>query len=88
MPSKEVFNNIEDEGINLTLDAGYRYNKYDNLATSEDLCELFDVLSSVKDANGRNAVLTPVSIDGPGFSCSPVPWSQAAASASLQSHPI
>jgi hypothetical protein len=62
MPSKEVFQKLYAEGIDLVSDEGYRFNKYDSLATSEDLALLFDVLDSVRDFNGRPAILTPVSV--------------------------
>jgi hypothetical protein len=62
MPSRKVFNNLLKSGIDLLSDDGFRYNKYDSLATAEDLASLFEVLSSVKDITGRSAVLTPVSI--------------------------
>jgi hypothetical protein len=62
MPSREVFDNLIRDGIDLLSDEGYRYNKYDSLATSEDLTLLFEVLTSVKDSTGRPAVFTPVSV--------------------------
>ncbi len=62
MPSKEVFDNLLKAGIDLLNDPGFRFNKYDSLATSEDLAFLFDALSSVKDYTGRSAVFTPVSV--------------------------
>lgn len=62
MPSKEVYNNLIKAGIDLISDKGFIYNKYDSLATNEDLALLFEVLSSVKDSTGRPAVLTPVSV--------------------------
>jgi hypothetical protein len=62
MPSNEVFDNLLKAGIDLLSDEGLRFNMYDSLATSEDLSSLFEVLFSVKDSNGRTAVLTPVSV--------------------------
>jgi len=62
MPSREVFANLQEAGIDLLSDEGFRYNKYDSLATSNDLELLFEVLSSVKDSAGNPAVLTPVSV--------------------------
>ena len=62
MPSKEVFENLLEAGIDLIGDSGFRFNKYDTLATSEDLALLFDVLASMKDYKGRSAVFTPVSV--------------------------
>jgi len=55
MPSREVYEKFLDKGIRVDKDP---YCKYDNLATPEDLEALFEVLSSVKDKNGRHAVLT------------------------------
>ena len=43
--------------------------RYDSLESSEDLSRLFEVLTSVKDSKGRNAVFTPMTIVGnPDFS--------------------
>jgi hypothetical protein len=69
MPSNEVFGNLLKAGNDLLSDDGFRYNKYDSLATSEDLASLFEVLSSVKDSTGRPAVFTPFSVvANPDFS--------------------
>jgi ribosomal protein L21E len=62
MPSKEVFDNLINNGIDLLSDDGFIYNKYDSLATSDDLSSLFEILSSVKDCEGRSVVITPVSV--------------------------
>lgn len=62
MPSKVTFDKLIVDGIDFHADEGFRYNKYDSLATSEDLVSLFEVLSSVKDSTGRAAVFTPVSV--------------------------
>jgi hypothetical protein len=62
MPSIETFDKLLKRGIDLLSDDGYRYNKFDSLATSEDLASLFEVLSSVKDGQGRPVVITPVSV--------------------------
>lgn len=55
MPSKQVYNELLKRGIRVDNDP---YNKYDGLATKKDLEALFEVLSSIKDKNGRSAVLT------------------------------
>lgn len=55
MPSKEVFKKFLSIGISVDRDP---YCKYDSLATPVDFEALFDVLSSFKDKNGRNAVIT------------------------------
>jgi hypothetical protein len=62
MPSREVYNKIIKEGIDLLSDEGSRFNKYDSLATSEDLKYLFELLNSIKDCTGRSTVITPVSV--------------------------
>ncbi|NEW85324.1 MAG: hypothetical protein GZ094_23580 [Mariniphaga sp.] len=55
MPSKEVYNSLVKAGINIKDDP---YNKYDSLASEEDLAFLFEVLSSFKDKNGNSPVIT------------------------------
>lgn len=62
MPSEKVYNSLLREGINWYSDGGYRFNRYDSLATAEDLSNLFEVLSSVHDSTNRHVVLTPVSL--------------------------
>jgi hypothetical protein len=62
MPSKEAFDNLLKEGTDLLSDEGFIFNKYDSLATGDDLASLFEVLSSVKDISGRPAVYTPVAV--------------------------
>ena len=62
MPSNEAFAELEDLGIDLSSGDGYRYNRYDSLATADDLGGLFDVLSSVKGVDGRPAAVTAVSV--------------------------
>lgn len=55
MPSKRVYNELMKKGIRVDNDP---YHKYDGLATKKDLEALFEVLNSIKDKNGRGAVLT------------------------------
>lgn len=55
MPSREVYEDFVRRGVRVDKDP---YCKYDCLATADDLSALFDVLCSVKDKNGRHAVLT------------------------------
>jgi len=62
MPSGDAFKILQQSGIDLLSDEGSVFNKYDSLATIDDLAGLFEVLSSVKDRTGRHAVLTPVSV--------------------------
>ena len=55
MPSREVYEQFLKQGIRVDRDP---YCRYDGLATKEDLSDLFEVLNSVRDKNGRPAVLT------------------------------
>lgn len=55
MPCKEVYNTLLKEGIAVDQ---CRYCKYDSLESEKDLTSLLEVLSSVKDKNGKNAVFT------------------------------
>jgi hypothetical protein len=61
-PSREAFENLRADGVDLESDAGYLYNLYDSMATAKDLASLFEVLDSVRDGSGRPAVFTPVSV--------------------------
>ncbi|MBN2167169.1 MAG: hypothetical protein JW717_12890 [Marinilabiliaceae bacterium] len=62
MPSGEAYRNIINEGVDLISDDGARFNKYDTLASVDDISCLYDVLMSVKDYSGRPAVITPVAV--------------------------
>ncbi len=55
MPSPETYRELLRSGIRVDNDP---YCKYDNLATTQDLSDLFDILSSVKDSHGNPAVIT------------------------------
>ena len=55
MPSREVYEEFMRRGIRVDRDP---YCRYDGLATKHDLENLFEVLQSVKDKNGRSAVIT------------------------------
>jgi len=55
MPSREVYDEFMRRGVRVDRDA---YCQYDGLATRHDLENLFEVLQSVKDKNGRPAVIT------------------------------
>jgi hypothetical protein len=59
MPSNSVFKVLSGTCIDLISDGGYRFNKYDSLETTGDLGSLFEVLTSLKDSTGRQAVLNP-----------------------------
>lgn len=62
MPSNNTFHKLGKAGIDLLSDEGFRFNKYDTLATADDLNLLFEILSSVKDSTGRSAVFTPMAV--------------------------
>ena len=55
MPSKDVYNKCLKAGYPVNLNP---YEKYDSLASKDDLEILFDLLSEFKDSNGRNPVIT------------------------------
>jgi hypothetical protein len=55
MPSKKVYNSLLKEGIRVDL---CPYNKYDNLASREDLESLFDVLIKYKDFKENHPIFT------------------------------
>lgn len=59
MPSRAVYNKLVQSG--LQIDNVY-FDKYDSLESEDDLTELFDVLTSVKDSNGRNAIIAPYTL--------------------------
>ena len=55
MPSREVYDLLVSEGIPLQKAT---YNRYDSLASEEDLSALFEVLNSFKDINGNPVKIT------------------------------
>jgi hypothetical protein len=55
MPSREVYESLLKKGIRVDQ---FPFNRYDSLASEEDLTALFEVLTSVKDKNGNPAVMT------------------------------
>jgi hypothetical protein len=55
MPSKNVFDILIKEGVPLDRST---YNRYDSLASEEDLSLLFEVLHSFRDINGNPVKLT------------------------------
>lgn len=59
MPSVEVFEQLKLKGL---AGENNRYQRFDTLANDQDLSGLFEVLHSVKDANGNPAKMTPVSV--------------------------
>lgn len=62
MPSNDAFDILLKAGIDMASDAGFRYNKFDSLATVADMSSLFEVLLSVKDSTDRPVVITPFSV--------------------------
>lgn len=55
MPSLEIREQLRGQGLKID---NCPFSSYDSLASSDDLTALFETLSSVKDINGNNAVLT------------------------------
>lgn len=56
MPSTDVLQDLMRKGIMLHPEAGY--DKYDTLASNQDLESLMNILSSVNDMNGNPAKIT------------------------------
>lgn len=56
--SKEAREKLDQAGLKVHS----RFDAFDTLETREDLEQLYDVLSSVKDANGKPAVFTPFAL--------------------------
>ena len=59
IPSKDIFDYFVKKGYR--QEKGL-YDKYDSLASNDDLESLFDVLSSIRDINGNPAVITANSV--------------------------
>lgn len=55
MPSRDVYENLRKEGFKVDQDP---FMKYDSLASESDLINLFEVLTSIKDANGNHPKIT------------------------------
>lgn len=65
MPSRMVYNSFVKNGFNVDQSL---FDKNDSLESEKDLIELFDVLSSVRDSNGRCAIVSPyVLVANPNF---------------------
>lgn len=62
MPSIDAYRRLEKAGLDLTSGDSYIYNRFDTLATSDDLSCLFEVLMSAKGGDGKPAVFTAVSL--------------------------
>lgn len=55
MPSVKIREQLRDQGLNIDK---CPFSSYDTLASSDDLTNMFEVLSSVKDKNGKSAIVT------------------------------
>ena len=65
MPSIDVLAGLKAEQVPVNLS---RYNLLDTLEDKEDLAQLFEVLSSVRDKEGKPAVMSPfVNVANPDF---------------------
>lgn len=65
MPSAEAMKQMMAAGIHINPS---RYNLLDSLEDDEDLAALFEVLQSVKGADGKSAVMSPfVNVANPDF---------------------
>ncbi|MBM4056162.1 MAG: polysaccharide (de)acetylase [Planctomycetes bacterium] len=62
MPSTKVFEELTALGVDLTSGEGYRYNRFDSLATVDDLSALFELLASYQGRDGKPPVFTAVSV--------------------------
>jgi hypothetical protein len=62
MPSLAAFEKLSKQGLPLTNGDAQRYNTNDTLANEADFSSLFEVLQSVKDAAGKPAVFTALSL--------------------------
>lgn len=62
MPSKDVYEKLLKEGLDLNAGDGLRYSRYDSLATSSDLELLFETLGSIKDFNNVSPAFTALSV--------------------------
>lgn len=58
-PNRTTYETFLKHGIQVDKDY---FDKYDSLESENDLIQLFEVLSSVKDKNGNFAVITPLAI--------------------------
>lgn len=59
MPSRYIYEEFRRRCVHVDRDP---YCRYDNLATKQDMEALFEVLTSVRDKNGRHAILTANSV--------------------------
>jgi hypothetical protein len=65
MPSKEVYKEFADRGLNLS---NSDYNRIDTIESNEDLIRLYEVLKSFRDRNGNHPAITAnVVVGNPDF---------------------
>jgi hypothetical protein len=65
MASKEARDNLRRKGLKID---GNKFDMFDALEDEDDLSELYEVLTSVRDRDGRHAVFTALSISAnPNF---------------------
>jgi len=62
MPSLSTFEKLEGAGLDMRSHDAERYNLYDTLASSQDLENLFEILTKFKGRNGDNAVFTAICV--------------------------
>lgn len=62
MTSNDAYKKLTAAGLSLDRGDGERYNKYDTLASADDLSFLFEILEAVKDKNNHSAKITAVSL--------------------------
>ena len=55
MPNKNIYNTLIKKGFRLN---NRPFERFDSIATNEDLTALFDLLQSFKDVNGNHPILT------------------------------
>ena len=58
-PDRASYERMLKAGIQVDMDY---FDRYDSLESAKDLEELFEVLQSVKDSNGKSVVITPLAI--------------------------
>ena len=62
MPSIQAYNRLKAKGVPLKTGNSEGYNRLDTLAGPDDFSALFELLSSVKDKNGKKGVFTAMSL--------------------------
>ncbi len=62
MPSKRIYEELKQKGLDLDSGDSYRYNRNDTLASADDHASLYGVLSKYKDKNVHHPVITAISL--------------------------